>query len=542
MNVNSRAGNGIYNFLHMNRCVTFFLIVFYLAAGFFLLGPYRYEIDPDGISYISIAQKYMRGEIHDAVNACWGPLYSWLMVPFLMAGIDPLLASKILGVCIGAFSLYGFILLSAKFEIKAGIRNILRIAAIPILLNYALTLTTPDLLVVCIVMFYCTLVFDRGYPSSSMFSGILCGLAGAAGYLAKSYMLPFFIVHFSVMNAVWFAKEGTPGIKANIARTWMWGMCVCVLISGMWIGALSQKYGYVTFGTAGRYNFARTGPGMKGDTMLSMGHAMLHDGFLNMPNRTAINAFEDPSYFDRKFWNPVKNFHHYLSVLLINAQAAVAAFITFSPLSGAVLLFSLFIFVSGIQRRSPSGFLTGVLLMTAGIWTLGYMLVVVEERYLWINNFFLLCLAGISFGEMGRYWPRAVYKSIIAVTVISFLFAPVKNLIMRYNCGRDIRELSEQLKMSGVRGAFASSTHWYLNYYLAYHLQSRYYGVSNNLYDCDRLKNELEKRHCDYFFAWDDSDEAGCFFLKDKTVFSRGIILEGVKHTVTVYKTGNWKE
>jgi len=370
----------------------------------------------------------------------------------------------------------------------------------------------------------------------------MCGVAGGAGYLAKSYMLPFFIVHFSVMNAVWFLKAGASGMKVNIVRMWIWGMCVFILISGLWIGALSQKYGYFTFGTAGRYNFARTGPGMKGDTMLSKGHAMLHDGFLNMPNRTAINAFEDPSYFDRKLWSPVKNFRHYLSVLLINTQAAVAAFITFSPLSGLIIFFSFFIFASGIRRRSPSVFLTGVLLMTAGIWTLGYMLVVVEERYVWINNFFLLFMAGTVLTEIKRYSPRAVYRAVFVVTVISFLFAPAKNLIMRFNCGKDIRLLGEQLKLAGINGPFASSTHWYLNYYLAYHVQSRYYGVSNRLYDCPTLKNELEKRHCNYFFVWDDSQEAECAFFKGKPVFSRDIILEGAKHRVSVYRTGNWKE
>jgi hypothetical protein len=64
----------------------FYLIAAFVAAGIFLVPFYRYAIDPDGICYISIAQKYMRGEIFDAVNACWGPLYSipLLIISFLL--------------------------------------------------------------------------------------------------------------------------------------------------------------------------------------------------------------------------------------------------------------------------------------------------------------------------------------------------------------------------------------------------------------------------------------------------------------------------
>jgi len=189
----------------------FYLIAASVAAGIFLVPFYRYAIDPDGICYISIAQKYLRGEISDAVNACWGPLYSWLQIPLLFLGIEPLFAVKILGVMIGAVSLAGFIALSSTFEINRRLRTILQAAAVPVIMNYSFTLIIADLLVLSIVMWYCSVIFDPGYPFSGNRSGIACGILGALAYYAKSYAFPFFAVHFSIMNGIHFITAADRG-------------------------------------------------------------------------------------------------------------------------------------------------------------------------------------------------------------------------------------------------------------------------------------------------------------------------------------------
>ena len=76
------------------------VLLYSIGAG--LLFPWvRYRIDPDTISYISIAQKYLRGEWTDAVNGFWGPLYSWLLVPFLAAGSDPMSSVAVLSIVLG---------------------------------------------------------------------------------------------------------------------------------------------------------------------------------------------------------------------------------------------------------------------------------------------------------------------------------------------------------------------------------------------------------------------------------------------------------
>lgn len=41
----------------------------------------------DGISYMGIAREYANGWLPDAINAYWSPMVSWMMAPFIAAGL-----------------------------------------------------------------------------------------------------------------------------------------------------------------------------------------------------------------------------------------------------------------------------------------------------------------------------------------------------------------------------------------------------------------------------------------------------------------------
>jgi hypothetical protein len=62
---------------------------------------YRFLNGPDAISYISIAGHYLRGEWSEALNPYWTPLFSWLMIPLIGAGIPGLAGAKIVSICSG---------------------------------------------------------------------------------------------------------------------------------------------------------------------------------------------------------------------------------------------------------------------------------------------------------------------------------------------------------------------------------------------------------------------------------------------------------
>jgi|GEM_PF-585026 len=534
------------------------LTAVYLFAAVILFDQYRFEIDPDGIAYISIAFKYSVGNIADAVNACWGPLYSWLMLPLFKAGFPALTAVKILGVIIGAITLA---VLARLFDL-AGVcrqaRMFLLLSAIPVILSYAYLLITADLLLLCIILCYVCLVFSPRYGRG----GALCGFTGVLAYLAKSYALPFFIVHFSLMNCLHYRRASDETGRKLVLKSCFSGLAVFAAGCALWSGIISYKYGYFTIGTAGRYNFARIGPQSKEVPMLERGHAMLYDGFLDLPNPTAVNAFEDPSYFRRKIWNPLSHFAYYLSILRINTVAGIRIFLGFSVFSFLILAWAIFkLFPAArrpIQPEEPEEekiFMLKSCMLTLGLWIAGYLLIITEERYLWPANLLLILMSGILFSLSPGYSgfasavPRRRVLFFTAVLFISSSFTvnPLRNLRLKAGYGRDISWFAEELKdCYGLSGNLASNTHWYLNYYLAYHMGSRYYGAAGSAYNCSGLQKELSERQIDYYLEWDNSPQTHCAFLcdlpSDKKLFLDNVRLEGSRHTLTVYSVGAQRE
>lgn len=133
----------------------------YSGFGIYWIEFYQYQLNPDGVSYLSIAQKYVHGDFADAINGYWGPLYSWLLTPLLAVGTFPLLAAKIGSLAIGLVTLIGLRFLSYRFEMSEMTRNVLLFAMIPILVAFAFSTITADLLLVGVLVYYLAIYLIR---------------------------------------------------------------------------------------------------------------------------------------------------------------------------------------------------------------------------------------------------------------------------------------------------------------------------------------------------------------------------------------------
>ena len=74
----------------------------FLAAPVFLVlclmvaaANNRHMLNTDGIAYLRIASYYAEWNTDLMVSGYWGPLLSWLIAPWLKAGIEPLLAARV---------------------------------------------------------------------------------------------------------------------------------------------------------------------------------------------------------------------------------------------------------------------------------------------------------------------------------------------------------------------------------------------------------------------------------------------------------------
>ena len=174
------------------------VLILYSLLSIIYLHHYQYNIGGDELSYINIAHEYAVGKWGDAINGYWSPLYSWLMTPFLLLGSTPIYAvylSKIVSLTIGFFTIISVNRLSGTFELDAVVKRALLFSLIPVILFFSLMYNTPDLLLVCVLVYYLAIIFDPKY-SDKWFNGVSCGLSWRCGLFNKEFCVSFFSCSF----------------------------------------------------------------------------------------------------------------------------------------------------------------------------------------------------------------------------------------------------------------------------------------------------------------------------------------------------------
>lgn len=211
-----------------------------------------YNIDPDGLSYIGIARLLKLGAWHDAVNAFWGPMISWL-IALLSIPLPELLATRL----ITALSSVAVVLVSWLI-VKSVLHDdgLRRIAIITIMFMPLLIKTnakiTPDLLLsifVLLAFYYGMKFIERAEYKSAALAGLSWGLA----YYAKSFGFVFAWLFFMLL---WLLSVLPFDGKKLIAvsKPLVIGLGVFIIVSMPWMTAIHHKYGLWMSGSAGKCN------------------------------------------------------------------------------------------------------------------------------------------------------------------------------------------------------------------------------------------------------------------------------------------------
>lgn len=491
---------------------------------------YQYiRLSADSTLYLSIAEKYLRGEFKDAVNGYWGPLLSWLLIPFLYFGSSHVFAINALDLIFCIFAIIGIWKLSFRVEMNENIRSAVVLSSFPIVFYYSLVQPF-DLLLICILVYYLGIVFKNNYPER-ITSGIVSGVLGSFAYFSKSYALPFFIAHFLVMNILHLLKCATAFDRKKVLRNALAGFILFSLISGVWVGLLSNKYGYFTFSNMGKTNLAILAPGHP-QGGLEFGQPMFYKGFFEPPNKTAIVAWEDPSYIKVDSWSPLGSsayLKHFMKLILNNVHHALNVYEFFSTLSiGIIIAYVLLLTVQPFKEIIKRGDLIYPLI-TIIIYTGGYLPFHFEERYIWIVNILLLLMGGYVLTELFKkdFFSSKTRKNIlIGCFMASFIFTPVKLTIQgRNSMDKDMYNLCTDLKQYSIQGNFASNREyvpvhdaWHKTFRIAYWLKGRYYGQAMQGINDEDLENEIKKYKIDYYFFWGESKNVPQFLSYYKEV------------------------
>jgi hypothetical protein len=229
-------------------------------------------IDPDSIAYLEMGEAFLRRDWPMAINAYWSPLYPWLLAVALYVlhpplawhfAIVPLVDFAVYLGMLGCFHFFvhGVLRLHrAKRAACAHSQAVLLPEWAVVVIAYTLflwisfdwlgSLVLPaDRCVAACVYMAAGLLLRMRSASRPWWTYILFGVVLGGGYLAKAAMLPLalpFLASSLFLDGP-FRRQVVRGLAACIAF---------LVIASPWILALSHAKGYLTFGLAGKLNYA----------------------------------------------------------------------------------------------------------------------------------------------------------------------------------------------------------------------------------------------------------------------------------------------
>lgn len=490
------------------------IVVAFLVQGLRMAPGYRGQMNPDGVGYLTIARQNLQGHYADAVNAYWSPLYSWLLMPLMAAGVESLLAVKVLAVLVGAGMIATTWWLLRNLGVAVELRAIACLTLFPILYHFGMEVTTPDLLTAATLLLYGAHLTMPDYGKrrwDAAVSGVLGGLA----YLAKAYALPVVLAHYLIVNGSAFFVVRSRARRIRVLVDAGVGLLAFALVAGTWSGILTHKYGYFTTGSTGKFNIAYNGPRFS---------QPMHRGSLIPPSSdTGTSSWDDATTLTVEPWTPwatVADRQLWEKNRVRNEKQIEAYVDRCTWLFWPIAVVGLLVAGSRLDRRPrrPGAVWVGLV----ALYPLGYWLLHVEGRFLYLLCVGLLVIGTFAVARVTAplwTWIRVPLRVTAMVVVAwSFLSPPEWtygrdpwataldrwSIADRWDVGKENIERSTAL--AGVipaRAKVASNVNWSPTLYQAYLLNLRYYGDFEARANQDaHVQAELATHGVEYFWVW----------------------------------------
>lgn len=513
-----------------------YLVSFYFGLSVLLFKFFKYTVRQDLISYISISEKYYRGEFSLAVNGVWGPLISWLLIPFNSLPLNLIISFKILQICIGFITLIGIIKLFRPFDLPKNVVYPLLFSSIIFLQYYIFFTGTPDLLFACILLLLTIIIINQKFEKLT--NSILFGFLGAALYYSKPIGLPFFFI-LVILVCVYSIKENRGVSKFLILRSATLSLIVFIVLTIPWIILLSEKYNEFTFSTGGNYNFNIIGPEYGG----------LHTpriGELFPPiNKSATSYWEDPTYLKIKNWNPFSstgNFIYLIENICKNFVLILRHLLVFNP------LFLLIVFLLIIDKKNKN-----YLLSKIGVIAIFYLfalaILFIEERFLIIIRIYLLVFMGYYLIQLCKKYNinKSISSMLIIIMIALNIAQPIYSLSSHFYEGKGLYKTAYKLSDKIEKGDRIVSVSeklldedWAASLTLSYILRAYYYGELSSTLGYREFLKKLYENDINYLLVWDANlkiDKAKFKLLYETQVLVRNsLITENQKNYFALYK------
>jgi 4-amino-4-deoxy-L-arabinose transferase-like glycosyltransferase len=300
-----------------NRQLRWLEIAFWLIAillGFFhTWADHHYLMNADAMSYLDIAEAYLRKDWHSAVNSYWSPLYSWLIaLALFIVRPSPYWKFAVLhmvnyGIYLFAFGCFGFLMREVVRRHQSQRAELLSAGFVTlpdwalVALGYSLFVwstlfliliqeESPDMLVAAFVYLATGIVLRMRRQTSSWLNFLLLGIVLGFGYLAKSVMLPMALVFLvAAMFSIGSVRRALPRVAVAAA--------FFLLVAGPFVFAMSRAKGRFTTGESGRLNYLWSING------ITNSHWQGEEPCCGVPTHTTRKILDKPPAFE--FGEPV---------------------------------------------------------------------------------------------------------------------------------------------------------------------------------------------------------------------------------------------
>jgi len=454
---------------YLRRWLQPILWVVALALGLLHAWNGRYEISPDGISYMDMGDAYLRGDWPMAVNGYWSPLYAWLLGLALRL-IKPSAYWEFPVVHLVNFLIYVGALLSFAFFLGEVLRwqaatRCARVGdegrmSLPswawIVLGYTLFMwtslelitlryVTPDMCVAAVVYLAAGLLvrMRRGQTGWSNF--VWLGVVLGVGYLAKAAMFPLAFIFLGVsVLAVGDVRRGVGRVVVAVV--------MFMAVSSPFLVALSRAKGRLTFGDSGRLNYAWyvTGVGYRHWQGEPAGSGVARHPTRKVMAEPEVYEFGSPvggtypHWYDPSYWNEglVPRFDLGRQIKVIASGAKFHYYFLFPLALRGGLMISLFIllYMGGRGRMIVRDIAAAWFLLVPALAAFAmYSLVHVEERF--IGSFVVLLFTGLFSGVRLPAWPsfqRLIQCVMIVIVAMLILTIGPSSARAAYVMVRDV--------------------------------------------------------------------------------------------------------
>jgi hypothetical protein len=279
--------------------------VFMIGAicGLYFQFAYHKFLNNDTLAYINLAERYAAGDFQHAINGYWSPLYSWLLSVCKMADLPLLQSCYVINFIAAALCLYVVCSLARRYLIHPVFYFAFSLYALLMVLFYAMSTLTPDLLATSFCLWFLLLATSNRFTSNKQMP-LLAGIAAACAYYTKLYnFIPMHLFLASWLLSAFINKK-TVKLKPLVPVIKTYG--IFILLSSLWIVILSVHEGKLVFTTAGRFNHNIVSPyyGKSFPTNTNL---------FAPPFEKAYSVHTDPSHLLNDYdWSPFRDTQSFL--------------------------------------------------------------------------------------------------------------------------------------------------------------------------------------------------------------------------------------